>query len=75
MQRFPQAPQLLTSLCVSTHIPLQSCLGAAQVGTQAPAVHDCPIGHARPHAPQLLGSVCVSTQAPPQTCRGAGQGT
>jgi hypothetical protein len=61
-QAFPHDPQLLASVCVSTHAPLQSSLPPAHA--QAPPAHDVPLGQTLPHPPQLLGSVVVSMQVP-----------
>jgi hypothetical protein len=58
----PHAPQLVTSLCMSTHTPLQSV---------SPPEHEHELAeqfwlgsHIVPHMPQLFGSLRVSTQPP-----------
>jgi hypothetical protein len=71
MQATAQPPQLLWSVIVSTHVPLQNVVPVPQIDAHAPAVHDWPAGHARPQAPQWLLSLDVSTQAPPHIVRGA----
>jgi hypothetical protein len=48
------APQLLGSLVVSVHTPLQMDASGAQ---QLPWRHACVGRHRRPHAPQLFGSL------------------
>jgi hypothetical protein len=50
----PHAPQLFTSVCVSTHLPSQvSENGAAQVAEQAPALHTgVPSEQTSPHLAQ-----------------------
>ncbi len=66
----PQPPQLLGSVWVSTHAPLQSVvpLGHAQV----PLEQVAPVGHAVPQAPQLCGSLASVTQALPHKVCPAG---
>lgn len=59
----PQAPQLLTSVAVLVHAPLQRVWPDGQ--TQAPPEQDCPAGHLFPQAPQWLASLCRFTQAVP----------
>lgn len=59
----PQPPQLLGSVCVFTHWPLQSV--PAQVATQEPFWQLWPLVHAFPQLPQFCGSVWVFTQVLP----------
>jgi hypothetical protein len=59
---FPQKPQLLGSVAVSTHCPLQSSLVSGQA--HCPMTHSLPPVQTLPHAPQLLGSLAVSTHVP-----------
>ena len=62
-QVFPHAPQLLGSVCVSTH--------AEPHGVPPPGHEQAPFWQASaplqtlPQAPQLFGSVCVSTHVEP----------
>jgi hypothetical protein len=62
-------PQLLVSLWVSTHAPLQSVWPEGQ--TQLPFVQVAVFGHTLPHPPQLAGSVCSSTHPPLHATSGA----
>jgi hypothetical protein len=62
-QLLPHLPQLLTSLVVSTQLPLQSIWPEGH--SQAPALQICPVLHRRPQASQLEGSVWRSTQLVP----------
>ena len=57
-----QAPQLLGSLLIFTHVPLQTLLPFAQ---QTPSVQLSPAPQALPHAPQLALSVFTSVQLLP----------
>src|SRR5215204_3332280 len=56
LQTFPQAPQLLLSQQVATHVPLQFTSPSAQQSplgqSQMPSKQDVPDGHALPQAPQ-----------------------
>ena len=72
----PQAPQLLSSLVVSTQSPLQLVLsGSVSQGpwssAQLPASHIWPVSQAVPHAPQLAMSLWRSTQSLSQLVLGA----
>jgi len=60
----PQVPQLLLSVCVSTHAPLQSVCPVAQLLAQEPFEQTCAEVQALPHEPQLAGSLCVLTHWP-----------
>ena len=62
-QTFPQAPQLLESVCVSVHVPLHTVSPVEQV--QLPPLHVAPAPHWLLHLPQLLLSACTSTQELP----------
>ncbi len=62
---FPQNPQLLGSVWVSTHCPLQHLSGAQNESLQvvhAPPSQWYPGGQTLPQLPQLLLSVCGSAQ-------------
>lgn len=56
-------PQLLASVLVFTHVPLQLVVPLGHVHT--PALHVVPPLHALAHVPQLLLSVEVFTQLEP----------
>jgi hypothetical protein len=58
-QTLLQAPQLLTSVLVSTHTPLQLVCGLAQ--PQVPPRHVVPLAHTIPHDPQFELSDFKST--------------
>lgn len=60
----PHVPQLLLSVCVSTHDPEQS---VPVPHWHALLTHVAPLGHALPHVPQLDESLVVSTHIPPHT--------
>jgi hypothetical protein len=68
---FPQPPQLLLSVCSSTHRPAPVPHTTSGAGhTHAPAVQLAPLAQLIPQPPQLASSVCVSTHTPvpaPQT--------
>jgi len=74
-QGLPHAPQLATSVCSSTHAPLQEvCPGGQQFPfeaasplgqTHAPLWQTAPLAQALPQPPQWSGSVSGSTQAWP----------
>jgi hypothetical protein len=62
-QATPQPPQLLVSVCVSTHAPAQNVsMGDSQESWHTPLMHEAPAGHWWLHTPQLFGSLCVSPQ-------------
>src|SRR5262249_58313456 len=67
----PQLPQLLGSLLVLTHVPLQRLCPDGQV--QLPPLQLWPPPQTRPQTPQLLASVCRLTQPPAQAVSGLGQ--
>jgi hypothetical protein len=71
LQTLPQAPQLLLSQHVETHVPLQFTSPSAQQSPlgqpQIPSKHVSPGGQALPQAPQWLLLQHVSTQIPPQS--------
>jgi len=49
----PHVPQFCSSVCVSTHSPLQrSSIGAVHCGRHIPPMHVAPSGHGMPHLPQ-----------------------
>jgi len=64
----PQAPQLLLSQQVETHVPLQFTSPSAQQSPlghpQIPSKQVSPDGHELPHFPQWELLQHVSTQAP-----------
>src|SRR5262249_40955153 len=64
----PQAPQLLLSMLLSTHVPLHTESGAGQLSAQPLERHTCDAVHALPQPPQFFGSICVLTQVPPHDC-------
>jgi hypothetical protein len=51
----PQAPQLLLSFPVFTHVPPHGFWPAGHL--QTPEEHDAPLGHLVPHPLQLIGSL------------------
>src|SRR5690606_8539970 len=61
-QAIPQPPQLLRSVMVLAHVPLQSVWLGPQ--PQTPPVQLCPVGQALPHAPQCCALVIGLTQVP-----------
>ena len=67
-QTLPQAPQLATSDCVSTHLaPHLSGLGAVQVATHVwvfpeLAQKGASVLHEVPHAPQVSGRLMLVSQ-------------
>src|SRR4051812_24640878 len=71
LQTLPQAPQLLLSQHVETHVPLQFTSPSVQQSPlgqpQTPSKHVSPEGQAFPQAPQWLLLQHVSTQIPPQS--------
>jgi hypothetical protein len=64
-QEFPQAPQLLVSVCVSAHTAPQTMPPPGQM--QADAWHVVPWAQTVPQAPQLAGSVAVLRHCPLQS--------
>jgi len=64
MQRFPQPPQLVLLLVVSTHWLLQEL--RLPLHTHCPFEQLAPVPQALLQAPQLFGSLSVLTHAPPQ---------
>jgi hypothetical protein len=58
----PQAPQLLASVDVFTHAPLQSVCPEEQP-VQEPLMHETPEAQVCPQEPQLFVSVCSLTHA------------
>ena len=60
---FPQLPQLLRSVCVSTHTPLQAFFVPGHL--QMLAIHVAPTAQTFPHPLQFLPSVVVSTHTLP----------
>ncbi len=73
---FPQVPQLLGSVLVSTHDPPHWVRGGVHItiGVHMPALHDEPDGQTFPHIPQLFGSELVFTHAVPHVTLGGGHG-
>jgi hypothetical protein len=71
LQAVPQAPQLLASLLMFTHVPLQSVVPVAQ--PHFPAVQVWPVAHLVLQAPQLSLLLWRSTQAPLQVFLGDAQ--
>jgi hypothetical protein len=64
-QMAPHAPQLVSEVAVSTHVPLQRvCPAGHGVATHAPAEHICPAAQAVPHAPQLAAEVARLVSQP-----------
>jgi hypothetical protein len=70
-QGAPQAPQLLISVCVFVHVPLQVVAPTAQE-LHVPAVQLFPAGQARAQAPQFWLSLSSFTQRPEQDVNPAG---
>jgi hypothetical protein len=66
MQTFPQAPQLLGSVCSFTQEAPHSTCPAGQEAEQTPRLQVVPVLQTVPHAPQLLLSVCSFTHVPLQ---------
>ena len=65
-QTLPQVPQLVVSLVVSVHVPLQTMKPAGQpTAAQTPALQRWPAGHALPHDPQWALLFMTSAQALP----------
>jgi hypothetical protein len=62
---FPQEPQLLLSVLVSTHWLLQAVSPAPQTSAHTPFVHAVPAPHTFPQEPQLLLSELVFTHELP----------
>lgn len=64
----PQPPQLVLSVCVFRHWPLQNCAGAVQTSVHVPFVQTSlpSFAHAVPHVPQFASSVSTSVQVTPQ---------
>jgi hypothetical protein len=69
---WPQVPQFLASLNVSTHAPEQT-FGSVDGQRQKPLLQVALDGQTRPQRPQLLRSVCRFTQAPPHAVMPVGQ--
>jgi hypothetical protein len=69
VQALPQVPQLLVSLCVATHWPLQFVVPVGQLTAHAPFEQTCPVAHVTPQPPQLALSVWALTQVLPQRVR------
>lgn len=68
-QEFPHAPQLLGSVCVSTHEGPQSVRGRPQLpGTHRLARQSSFGPHRLPQVPQLVRSLVVSVHWPLQSC-------
>jgi hypothetical protein len=71
VQTLPQAPQLLLSQQVATHVPLQFTSPSAQQSplgqSQMPSKQVRPEGQTFPQVPQWLLLQHVSTQTPPQS--------
>ena len=62
-QAWPQAPQFLSSVWVSTQRPEQRVPEAPeQVAAQAPALQTSPEAQALPQTPQFAGSIWLSAQ-------------
>jgi hypothetical protein len=59
-------PQLLLSVCVSTHAPAQNVRPDEQESWHTPPVQPAPAGHTLPQLPQLDGSLCTSPQGEPE---------
>jgi hypothetical protein len=59
-QAWPQAPQLVASLCRLTQPPLQGVVPVGQ--TQAPLTQTWLAPQTWPQAPQFSGSVCTAVQ-------------
>jgi hypothetical protein len=71
LQTLPQAPQLLLSQQVATHVPSQIVSPSAQQSPlghpQMPSKQVSPAGQTLPQAPQCWLLQHVSTQTPPQS--------
>ncbi len=69
-QTWPQSPQFLAFVAVSTQLAPHLSKPLAQLKSQVDAAHvalPCVgLGHAVSHAPQWLGDVAMSKQEPPQ---------
>ncbi len=65
-QAIPQPPQLLLSVCVSTHTVPQSVWPIRQTSRHMPPVHVCEALQRAPQPPQFSWFDEVSTQAPLQ---------
>lgn len=61
-QALLQEPQLLVSVCVSTHAPVQNVRPDEQESWHTPPAQPAPGGHEWPQVPQLEGSLCTSPQ-------------
>lgn len=61
-QALSHEPQLLLSLCVSTHPPAQNVRPDEQDSWHTPPAQPAPAGHTWPQMPQLEGSLCTSPQ-------------
>jgi hypothetical protein len=77
-QAFPQAPQLVMLVEVSTHRPEQTVRlpgheHASGAQSQLPPAQLAPVAQAAPQAPQAPGSVVTSAHLPEQTSSPAGQ--
>jgi hypothetical protein len=60
-QALSHEPQLLLSVCVSTH-PAQNVRPDEQESWHTPPAQPAPAGHTWPQVPQLEGSLCTSPQ-------------
>jgi hypothetical protein len=67
VQVTPHAPQLVESVCVFTHDPLQSTSGDVQLALHAPELHTWVPLQVVLHDPQFCASSCRLTQTPPQS--------
>jgi hypothetical protein len=63
-QAFAHAPQLASSVLVSTHAPPQSVVPAGQFVVQAPFEHTWLAPQVLPHVPQFFGSLVRSLHVP-----------
>jgi hypothetical protein len=66
LQTLPHWPQLLLSVWVSTHVPLQIVSpepGGHEV-PQPPPEQTCPVLHVVPQLPQFLGSPAMRVHVP-----------
>ena len=61
-QALSHEPQLLLSVCVSTHPPEQNVRPDEQDSWHTPPAQPAPAGHTWPQNPQLEGSLCTSPQ-------------
>lgn len=73
MHDAPQAPQLASSRCRLTQVPLHQTCGGAQRSTQLPPSQRRSSLHRLPQRPHWLLSLRVSTQAPSHRTLGAVQ--